>query len=719
MLVRNILEVLQPLIPRWSWSVAVLAALLPLSAYAAVTVSIRPVDASNVWVASLPIGSQGVAASWDVPPGSSVFRAPIESGIQTLLCVGASERATSCRRVSIGQDSAETFTIESGREVRGRCLIGRRPGAKAVLRVVYAGLQSRRAYAIPFGRREQKIIDSVQADSEGRFIIPHIVPGDYVIDVRLPNGRIHRTTTITIPARKANEAEAAVQIRDISIPVGVDIAVSVRTRDGLPVSKAGIGLWQERDTNDEQPIVVETKSDLKGNAILSGADLKLPLRLTCSAEGFVRTNLRFDAPPNEATCVLDRFSSMRGEVRDEHGVPRAGANVSIRGTSSRLTTDEHGAFVFKNLPAGNYDLRATLAGYRTANVEAPVAAEEEKQLSAIELVPGDAIHGHVRDASSGTAISGATVRIIDPLGASEATSDDAGAFSLTADATAAMALEASASGFATVRQIRNGLTSTAEDLVIDLPRPGRLEVVVWDEGADEACTGCTVHTSLKGAMRSERTDAAGLAVFSDAAPGDYQVTREFARAGSSSVHVSGGGVWRSAVVKSGETTRVRIGEPATSITVTMTPPPPQSWRVQAVCPPLVSYANADAAGVYVVRKRDSACRISLVDESRSTYVGTIPEDFHESSFSIPLASGVVTATFTDSRGPLAGANVQLTSATGQIAATAITLANGSVEMPFVSPGTYLIASPGIAESRSISVAAGGRTNIGTISVARP
>jgi len=164
---------------------------------------------------------------------------------------------------------------------------------------------------------------------------------------------------------------------------------------------------------------------------------------------------------------------------------------------------------------------------------------------------------------------------------------------------------------------------------------------------------------------------------------------------------------------------VRIGEPATSITVTMTPPPPQSWRVQAVCPPLVSYANADAAGEYVVRKRESACRISLVDQSRSTYVGTIPEDFHESSFSIPLASGVVTATFTDSRGPLAGANVQLTSATGQIAATAITLANGSVEMPFVSPGTYLIASPGVPESRSISVSAGGRTNAGTISVARP
>lgn len=633
--------------------------------------------------------------------------------------MGASERATSCRRVSIGQDSAETFTLELGREARGRCLIGRRPAAKAELRLVFSALQSRRPYSIPFGRREQKIVDSVQTDSDGRFVIAHITPGDYVIEVRLQNGRIHRTTAITIPARNANEAEAAVQIRDISIPAGVDIAIRVRSRDGLPVSKAGIGLWQERVANDEQPIVVEAKSDPKGNAFLSGADLKLPLRLSCSAEGFVRANLHFDAPPNEVTCILDRFASIRGEVRDKHGAPRAGANVSIRGTSSRSTTDERGAFVFRNLPAGEYGLRATLPGYRTASVDVSVAPEEKKQLSTIELVPGDAIHGHVRDASSGGSISGALVKIIDPSGAGEATSDDAGAFSLTADATAAMTLEASASGFATVRQIRTGLSSTADDLIIDLPRPGRLEVVVWDEEADDACTGCIVHTSLKGAMRSERTDAAGLAVFSDAAPGEYQVTREFARASASSVHVSGGGVWRSAVVKSGETTRVRIGEPATSITVTLIPPQPPSWRLQAVCPPLVSYANADAAGAYGVHKRDSACRISLVDETRSTYIGTIPEEFRESSLAIPLASGVVTVTFTDNHGPIAGANVQLVSATGQITATAITLSNGSVEIPFVSPGTYLIATPGIGENRTISVAAGGRTNAGTISVARP
>ncbi|HXH41816.1 MAG TPA: carboxypeptidase-like regulatory domain-containing protein [Thermoanaerobaculia bacterium] len=509
------------------------------------------------------------------------------------------------------------------------------------------------------------------------------------------------------------------RIPDISIPAGVDIAVHVRTRGGLPVSKAGVGLWQEHDLNDEQPILIEATSDLKGNVVLSGADFKLPLRLTCAADGFARASLRFDVPPSEATCTLDRFASIRGQVRDEHGAGRSGASVSIRGTSNRLTTDEHGAFVFTNLPAGDYDLRATLPGYRTANAAVSVAAEEEKQLSAIELAPGDMIHGRVRDAESGMPVPNALVRIIDPPGAGDATSDDTGAFTLTADATTSMALEASAPGFATVRQIRNGSSSADDEIIVDLPRPGRLEVAVWDEDADQACIGCTVHVRLKGAMQSARTDATGLAVFDGAAPGEYQVTREFARADAAYVHISGGGLWQSAVVKSGETTRVRIGEPAVRITVTLTPPPPPAWRLRAACPPLVTFAVADAAGTYVVRKRDSACTISLSDETRSIYVGTIPREFRDSSFPIALASGVVTATLSDKRGPIAGANVQLTSTTGQLAASAMSLANGSVEIPFVSPGMYVLTTPGIAENRTITVAPGGMADAGTISVGRP
>jgi len=705
-------------IPRW-WSAVALAALLTLSANASVTLTIRSNDAGNVWVASVPIGPQAVAASWDVPSGSSEFHAPIEHGTQTLVCVGASGRATSCRRLSVDHDSAETFTIESGREARGRCFVGRQAAAKAELRLSFAGMQSRRPYAIPLGRDEHKIVESIKTDSEGRFIIPHIAPGDYVIDVRLPNGRIHRTTTVTIPPRKPNEDDAAVQLRDISIPAGVEMTVRVRTLGGLPISKAGVGLWQERNANDEQPVVSQGTSDDKGNVLLSGADSTLPLRLTCMAEGFVRANLRFDVPPHEATCALEKFASIRGQIRDEQGAGRANAIVSIRGIPDRLTTDAQGAFVFRGLAAGDYDLRATLPGYRTSSTTVSLTAEENKQLGAIDLAPGDVLHGRVRDAESGLPVTNALIKIIDPPGAGDAKSDDTGAFSLTADATTAMSIEASAPGFATVRQIRNGSSSAADEIIVDLPRPGRLEVVVWDEDTDQACTGCGVDVRLKSAMQSARTDAAGLAVFDDAAPGEYQVTREFARADSATVHVSGGGVWRSAVVKPGETTRVRIGEPAVRITVTLTPPPPPSWRLRALCPPLVNYAGSDAAGVYVVRKRDSACRLSLVDQTRSIYAGTIPEEFRDSAFPIALASGIVTAAFADNHGPIGGADVELTSATGQIAASATTLPNGSVEIPFVSPGIYVIASPGIAENRTITVTPGGVANAGTISVARP
>jgi hypothetical protein len=702
----------------WFRSAALFAALLPYAAHATVTVSIQSADAGKAWVASVPIGSQGAPGVWEVPPGTSAFRAPIERGTQTLLCIGASQLATSCRRISVGQDSAETFALEPGREARGSCFLGRQPAAKAELRLTFAGLPSRRPYAIPLAIQEHKLVESVKTDSEGRFVLAHIAPGDYVIDIRLPNGRVHRTATIAIPARKPNEEEAAVKLADISIPPGVDVAVRVRTLAGLPVAKAAVGIWQERGANDAQPIQIGTTSDGRGNAVLSGADMKLPMHLNCWAEGFVRANTRFEAPPREATCTLERFASIRGEVRDDKGTVLPGATVSIGGSSLRATTDAHGTFLFPNMVAADYDLRAALPGFRAGHAAVSVATEESKEIRPIELTPGDAIKGRVRDAESALPVPNALVKIIEPPGGGEVTSDDTGAFSLTADATTAMAVEASASGYATVQRVRPALSSADDELVIDLPRPGQLEVVVWDEDDNAPCGGCTVHARLQSVMTSAITDASGVAAFENTAPGEYQVTRDFARASSSVVHVSGGGQWRSAVVKPGETTRVRIGEPATNITITLSPAPPLSWRLRAACPPLITFAGADTAGVYVVRKRDGACTLSIVDQGRSTYVGTIPEQFHDTTLAVAIGSGIVTGSVVNERGPIAGANVQLTSATGQFAASAITLANGSFEMDLVGPGTYVISSPGISETRTISVT-GGRADVGTISSGQP
>lgn len=476
-----------------------------------------------------------------------------------LLCVGAADRATICRRVSVGQDSAETFTMDPGREARGCCLVGRQPVAQAEARLTFAGLRSQRPYAIPLDRREEKIVDSAKTDSEGRFTFGHIAAGSHVIDVSLPNGRITRSAVITIAPRKSNEA-AALTLSDIFLPPGIDVVVRVRSRSGIPVANAEIRTFQEADAHDGMPIQLRATSDHEGNAALSGADPNLALSLSCTAEGFLRENVSFDAPPRKATCMLTRYSSLGGEVRDDKGTIRAGAIVSISGASRPATTGADGAFVFRNLGAGEFDLRVTLPGFRTLNGTVSVASEEDKQLGAIELVPGDTVNGQVRDAESGLPVPNAHVRIIDPAGSGETTSDDSGSFSFTADATAAMSIEVSATGYATVQQTRIA-SPPDSDLLIDLPRPGRLEVAVLDRQSNAACSGCKVIAVRMSAARSAITGAGGVAVFDDATPGVYRVTLEIVRASSAGTYVSSGGQWLSAFVKPRETTRLRIEAP--------------------------------------------------------------------------------------------------------------------------------------------------------------
>lgn len=75
------------------------------------------------------------------------------------------------------------------------------------------------------------------------------------------------------------------------------------------------------------------------------------------------TVLRLDLPAGGGLIV--------GSVTDEAGEPLAGIHVSLLGTDHVEVTPESGHFVFQNLAAGDYGLRADAKGYRAA--EATVA----------------------------------------------------------------------------------------------------------------------------------------------------------------------------------------------------------------------------------------------------------------------------------------------------------------------------------------------------------
>lgn len=66
----------------------------------------------------------------------------------------------------------------------------------------------------------------------------------------------------------------------------------------------------------------------------------------------------------EMQTVSVRSSALSGTVLDERGGPVSGAMVTVAGLTTALTiSDEHGRFFVEKLPAGEYVLRAHLAGF--------------------------------------------------------------------------------------------------------------------------------------------------------------------------------------------------------------------------------------------------------------------------------------------------------------------------------------------------------------------
>ncbi|MCD6277188.1 TonB-dependent receptor [candidate division WOR-3 bacterium] len=64
-----------------------------------------------------------------------------------------------------------------------------------------------------------------------------------------------------------------------------------------------------------------------------------------------------------AIIILLVFSQIKGIVKDERGKPLENVNIVVVETGIGTTTDENGEYVIKNLPQGDYTIKATIIGY--------------------------------------------------------------------------------------------------------------------------------------------------------------------------------------------------------------------------------------------------------------------------------------------------------------------------------------------------------------------
>jgi len=116
--------------------------------------------------------------------------------------------------------------------------------------------------------------------------------------------------------------------------------------------------------------------------------------------------------------------SLTGVVADQDiGVPLEGVSVNL--DNFFTTTDSSGAYTFKNLPKGDYTVRAVKSGYHNKELEVAITGEELLNF-ALEATKKGSVSGVVTDEQDGTIIEGAEVS----LGTKATESDDEGEFLL-------------------------------------------------------------------------------------------------------------------------------------------------------------------------------------------------------------------------------------------------------------------------------------------------
>jgi hypothetical protein len=404
--------------------------------------------------APLVVGSNDVAAAWEVDPGAHIVgQLRSESGIPVDNVLVSAMRIGRGWRYDTTDDDGrfEIGGLEPGTYELKERLLSDLLGTKTEV-VVATGVTVERDIVIPdTGEVRGQVVDGTgvpiagvsitieldearpldvyrTTDANGRFVIDRLLPRDYVVEARRPLG--------TKPVRSELIAVRAMQTSNLKIVVQEDtgsISGVVTDAAGRPVGDAFITLadaklspYAKREALHwpvDRPILTApdgsfTASDLPrrtyairayrrgaGDAVVDnvavGATVKIQLRTLGSIAGTVRS----------WNSTLDELAIT---VRHNKG-----------GERSEHFFRTNGTFSVNDLPAGRYTIVAGAEG-KESSIELDLAEGERKTDVVLELVSLVTITGRAVDVFTRKPIAGAYVRAHQPHGATR--------FSLSYDA---------------------------------------------------------------------------------------------------------------------------------------------------------------------------------------------------------------------------------------------------------------------------------------------
>ncbi|RMH21265.1 MAG: carboxypeptidase regulatory-like domain-containing protein [Acidobacteria bacterium] len=673
----------------------------------------------------------------------------------TMVCGGPVEGdaqlAVTCEvRYVVAGEESRPFELARGLASAGRYLLDDLPVAGVRVAVVPAGLTTLRPFLLPLGRRGagRELRREVMSDEEGRFVLPPLAPGDYLLESILPSGRIHHSETFTLPAPAEARAELGVldqrlpltwELGDFDLAGGLAVTVVVTAAGGGPL--AGAAIRAHQGTTPREVVLYQAYSDADGRARLAGFELDRAVDLVCQADGYRRLELHFELLPAVVECPLEPLARIRGSVIGFDGRPPAGARLSLLRPPAgdgggeggpddspyagrvvaTAAPDPRGRFLLESVEAGDYRLLAAAPGHRTEVLPLAVAAGDSLVLDPVFLLPAPEVEGRVIDAETGEPLAGVEIVAVSPPGAARAASDAGGTFAIALP-DGPVTLEARLEHYVPARlEVAPAARRSREPLELALERGGYLLAVVWDVERDGPCSGCPL--VLHPGRDARLTDGDGEVFYGPLAPGRYRVERPRVRHLGSTVIEQPEAEVRHVRVERGRGALAWFGDRHRRVTVRFNPDPGRGWMLAARSGRRALNLYPEADGSFVVEQEPGE-RLSLylsrwvaqtesVMELLQGHLEAVARLDGDGRVTLPLASGVLRAAVVAGGEPVAFARVRLREVhSGAVYARARSDAAGTILLPHVAAGTYGL-EVGQRTLKMVRISGGESVDLGT------
>lgn len=457
------------------------------------------------------------------------------------------------RRTGIALKTGERLqnvelTLTAGLAARGRVVDGRgQPVAGAEIRAQRRAGRAAGRFVVLGGLQKRPDASSAQ---DGSFALSGLEEGDYEVSVSHP-GYASNTTSLAV---KGSEPATW---PPIALSAGVSLAGAVRDAQGAPIAGATVFLLGDAG----RPRTTATGGD--GAFRLSDLPAGKAVMLAVNADGYASARSSATPPAEGLAVVLSATGTIRGRVQDAaSGEPipeftvtlaaggRGGfANFVLRGPGGapgpQNFRSADGGFELAGVPPGNWSVRATATGYRSADVSGvSVGAGETKEDVVVALKRGGTLAGKVLDANAGVAIANATVswepagsppgpaamaaRMLDGGGANVTSTAADGRFAFDGLPDGKITLTASHPDY--LEATRDADPNTGMEIQIPLGSGGSITGVVVGSDGTTAIPGAQVRlddegdTGLGLNSQTTPTDGAGAFRFDHLGAGRFRLT---------------------------------------------------------------------------------------------------------------------------------------------------------------------------------------------------